>query len=226
MIIQIIIVIMIMIFQLNFSGDLRLKENCVLCTYLSLYFFRFIDLVTNSNSEKRLIQDCVKRLRNEYLLKNVNLQCESKMIPLSFISSHFEKLSQMVGDTNFDEISRNSSIDDYYYDQIQMLSRNISKDDINFGAEMFMALNSCPSFYVKLYWKAIYGNESRMANFAANIIRKAEEGFKVRAQKIFAKISSVIGFQHIAYQHEGNKSIAMNIELTKNLLDIKGDKIL
>ena len=178
-------------------------------TNFSLNFFRFIDLVTNSNSEKKLIQDNVKRLRNEYLLKNIHLNCERKFVPLDFITLHFERLSQMVGDTNFDEISRNSS-----------------KDDINFGAEMFMALNSCPSFYVKLYWKAIYGNESRMANFAANIIRKAEEGFKVRAQKIFAKISSVIGFQHIAYQHEGNKSIAMNIELTKNLLDIKGDKIL
>ena len=85
-----------------------------------------------------------------------------------------------------------------------------------------MALNSCPSFYVKLYWKAIYGNESRMANFAANIIRKAEEGFKVRAQKIFAKISSILGFQHISYLHEENRSITMNIEFSKNMLDIKG----
>ena len=192
---------MIMIFQLNFSGDLRLKENCVLCTYLSLYFFRFIDLVTNSNSEKRLIQDCVKRLRNEYLLKNVNLQCESKMIPLSFISSHFEKLSQMVGDTNFDEISRNSS-----------------RGNINFGAEMFMALNSCPTFYVKLYWKAIYGIESRMAKFASNIIRKANDGFKVRAQKIFAKISSMLGFKHISFNYDGEST-------SKNILDVEGEEL-
>ena len=87
---------------------------------------------------------------------------------------------------------------------------------------MFIALNSCPSFYVKLYWKAIYGNESRMAQFASNIIRKAEDGFKARAQKIFAKISSVIGFQHIAYHNEGNKSIAIDNDLSKNMLDIKG----
>ena len=70
----------------------------------------------------------------------------------------------------------------------------ITKEDINFGGEMFMALNSCPTFYVKLYWKLIYGHESRVAKFASNIIRKAEDGFKARAQKIFAKISSVIGF--------------------------------
>ena len=126
-------------------------------------------------------------------------------IPFDFISLHSEKLSQMLGNTTFDEISRNSS-----------------KDEINFGAEMFMALNSCPTFYVKLYRKVIYGNESRIAQFASNIIRKAEDGFKVKALKIFAKISSVIGFQHISYYHEGNISIAMNFELNKNM-DVKGD---
>ena len=87
---------------------------------------------------------------------------------------------------------------------------------------MFIALNSCPTFYVKLYWKAIYGNESRIAKFASNIIRKANDGFKVKAQKIFARTSSVIGFQHISFHHEGNRSIAMTIELSKNM-DVKGD---
>ena len=158
-----------------------------------------------TNSEKKLIQDNVKRLRNEYLLKNIHLTCERKFIPLDFITLHFERLSQMVGDTNFDETSSNSS-----------------KDDINFGAELFMALNSCPTFYVKLYWEIIYGNVSIISKFASNVIRKAEDGFKVKAQKIFAKISSVIGFQHISYYHEGNKSIAMNIDLSKNM-DVKGD---
>ena len=173
--------------------------------YFSLNFFRFIDLVTNSHLEKRLIQDYVIHLRVEYLLKHIHLTCEERFIPSDFISSHYEKLSQMVGDTNFDETSSNSS-----------------KDDINFGAELFMALNSCPTFYVKLYWKIIYGNVSIISKFASNVIRKAEDGFKVKAQKIFAKISSVIGFQHISYYHEGNKSIAMNIDLSKNM-DVKGD---
>ena len=91
---------------------------------------------------------------------------------------------------------------------------------------MFIALNFCPSFYVKLYWKAIYGNESRMAKFASNIIRKAKDDFKVKAQKMFAKISSVIGFQHISLHHIGNRSNAMNIKLSKNIMDIKGIKYL
>ena len=166
-------------------------------------------MVTNSNSEKRLIQGYVKHLRVEYLLKNIHLTCEKtnkKFIPLKNIATLFEKLSKMVGVESSGEI----------------ISSNLSKNDINFGAEMFIALNSCPSFYVKLYWKVIYGNESRIAKFSSNIIRKAKNGFKIRAQKIFAKISSVIGFQHISYHHEGNRSIAMDIDLSKNM-DVNGD---
>ena len=164
-------------------------------------------MVENSSLERRLIKDYIQRLRIEYLIKNVDLNCKQSFIPLNFISLHFEKLLQMVGETK-------SSYE---------INGNLSKNDINSAAEMFLALNICPSFYVKLYWKAIYGNESRMAKFASNIIRKAKDGFKVRAKKIFAKISSVIGFQHISYQHKGNTSIAMNNYLRKNMLDIKGD---
>ena len=82
---------------------------------------------------------------------------------------------------------------------------------------MFMALNSCPSFYVKLYWNAIYGNESRMAKFAANIIRKAKDDFKEKAQRIFSKMSSVLGFQHISY-HYNEKETSTG----KNISDVEG----
>ena len=109
----------------------------------------------------------------------------------------------MVGDTrNFYEINR-----------------NLSRSDINSAAEMFIALNSCPSFYVKLYWTLIYGNESRMAKFASNIIRKSEDGFKARAQKIFAKISSMLGFKHITYNHHGGS-------ISKIILDVEGKDLL
>ena len=71
---------------------------------------------------------------------------------------------------------------------------------------MFLALNSCPSFYVKLYWKAIYGNESRMAIFASNIIQKAKDDFKGKAKKIFSRISSVLGFQKNQLNVKGETS--------------------
>ena len=154
------------------------------------------------NSERRLIQGYVERLRIEYLIQNIHLTCDGGFIPLNFISLHFEKLSQMVGDTR-------SSYE---------INRNLSRSDINSAAEMFMALNSCPSFYEKLYWKAIYGNESRMAKFASNIVRKAKDSFKSRAQKIFAKISSMLGFKHITYNHDGEST-------SKNILDIEGEEL-
>ena len=163
-------------------------------------------MVKDSSLEKKLILSYVKHLRIEYLIKNISLTCTLNFIPFQNILINFENLSQMVGE--------------------KKISRNLSRSDINFGAKMFFTLNSCPSFYVKLYWKTIYGSEVRMAKFASNIIRKSKDGFKVRAQKIFAKISSVIGFKHIFYRHEGNGSIAMNIELSKNTMDIKGIKCL
>ena len=116
--------------------------------------------------ERQLIKGYAKRLRMEYLMKNIDLNCEKSFIPSKYISLHFEKLSQMVGDTK-------SSYE---------INRNLSRSDINSAGEMFIALNSCPPFYVKLYWKVIYGNESRITKFASNILRKAKDDFKVKAQ--------------------------------------------
>ena len=165
-------------------------------------------MVKNSSLEKKKISTFVKRLRIEYLMINADLTCYEPyvaFVPLPNIEINFEKFSQLIGDKSS-----------------QKINRKLSKSDINFGAKMFFTLNSCPSIYVKLYWKAIYGSESKLAKFTSNIIWKAKDGFKVRAQKIFAKISSMIGFKYISY-HEGNKSIGINIDLRKNIKDIKGD---
>ena len=166
--------------------------------------YRFVNLVESSSLEKKLIQSYVKHIRIEYLIKNTDHSCENNFVTYQNILTNFEKLSQMVGDKNSHEINLNSS-----------------QSNINFGAKMFITLNSCPSFYVKLYWKAIYGGDYKIAKFASNIIWKAKYGFKERAQKIFAKISSMLGFQHISY-HKRNKSIGMNIDLSKNMVDVKG----
>ena len=158
-------------------------------------------MVQNSSLERKLIKDYVKRLRIEYLIKNIDLTCEKSFIPLKFLNLHFEKLSQMIGDTK-------SSYE---------INRNLSKNDLNLATNMFIALNFCPSFNVKLYWKVIYGNEPRMAKLASNIIQKAKDGFKARAQKIFARISSMLGFKHITYNHNGEST-------SKNILDIEGEE--
>ena len=158
-------------------------------------------MVENSSLERQLIKGYVKRLRMEYLMKNIDLNCEKSFIPLKIIIFHFEKLSKMVGDKSSHEINK-----------------NLLRSDLNSAAEMFIALNSCPTFYVKLYWKLIYGNESKMTKFASNIIRKSEDGFKARAQKIFAKISSMLGFKYITFNHHGGS--------ISKILDVEGKDLL
>ena len=101
---------------------------------------------------------------------------------------------------------------------------NISKSELNEAAMMFFALNSCPSFFEKLYWKVIYGPVSRISMSASNILKKAKGDSKVKALKIFEKIISVLGFQHISYHHEENKSVEKNIKLTRNIQDVKGKR--
>ena len=98
------------------------------------------------------------------------------------------------------------------------LNRNLSSNDIKAGAEMFIFLNSCPSFYVKLYWKALYGPQSRMAMLTSNIIKKANDDFKIKSKQIFARISHVLGFQHISYN--GNESVGQNIALDEKNLEM------
>ena len=100
----------------------------------------------------------------------------------------------------------------------QEISKYLSRSNIDVIAKMFLSLNSCPSFYGKLYWKVIYGRESRIVKFASNIIRKAKDDFKGKARTIFAKLSSVLGFKYISYHYEGNNIIGSN-----NVLDIKGE---
>ena len=74
------------------------------------------------------------------------------------------------------------------------------------------------SFLITLYKNAICGEKFRITISASNIIRKAEPGFKVSAIKIFAKISSVLGFQHISFSYDTEGKP----DLRRNVFGIKG----
>ena len=143
----------------------------------------------------------IRSIRIDYLIKKSDHTCEHKnsFIPSENILSNFKKFSQMMGVKGSEEATR-----------------NLSKSDVKFGAQMFVALNSCPSFHVRLYWKAIYGNKTRIAMLASNIIKKVNEDFKSKALQIFTKISQVLGFQQISYHSNGNETLDTNA--TDNLL--------
>ena len=60
---------------------------------------------------------------------------------------------------------------------------------------------------------------------ASKIIRKVKHDFKFKAIEIFAKVSSMLGFKHILYEHDESKRITENVVFRKSINDIKGMKI-
>ena len=102
------------------------------------------------------------------------------------------------------------------------INKKISKSSLNNGAEMFQSLYSCPSFFVRLYMKAFYGNKTSttLAMLASKIIKKANnDDFKEKAIKIFAKIASVLGFQYISHYNNDTQSFE------RNIVNVKGMRI-
>ena len=90
---------------------------------------------------------------------------------------------------------------------------------------MFFAMNSCPSPIVRLYWRVMYGDKSRITLMASNIIKKVQDDLRIKARKIFGRITSVLGFQHITDYPKGNQSdFTIITELRKNILGVKGNK--
>ena len=160
----------------------------------------------NSRLDKKGIWGHLTNVRFEYLQRNINFKkCESDFIPIEDIGPNLDKLSLMIRVNSSDQINS-----------------NLAEKDINLAAEMFFGLNSCPSIYEKLYWKAIYGTNSTVetAMLASNIIKKSTNDIKRSSMKIFAKISKALGFQHLLF-HNNNSGQKNNLMMMKSL-DIKG----
>ena len=185
--------------------------------YLDKTRFRFVNTVLNSRLGKKVIWKHIQTLRFQFLksisgiilvpyIKCKNMKFENSKLKEQ-ISLNNEKLSEIVKEVN----------------SSQEINHNISKNDVKVCAEMFVALNSCPTYREKLYLTAIYGSKAQtIAMVAAKIIKKANINFRKGALKIFANLISVLGFKHIGYKSKGNKSSGNNIELVHNIMDIKG----
>ena len=85
---------------------------------------------------------------------------------------------------------------------------NFSESEIKGAAKMYYALNSCPSFFEKLYLKAINEPASRISLLASNILKKVEGNSNEKALKIFIKMTEVLRFQHISYQQGEKRTIS------------------
>ena len=159
---------------------------------------RFVNSIISSNVENKVIWSHISSLRHRYLKKNISPKCFDGFISNEDISNNFQEMSIW---------NANEVLEDMEYNR-----------KINEAAKMFFALNSCTSFVEKLYMKVIYGPDSKISMLASNILKKAKGDFKVKALKIFRKIISILGFQHISYNHGENKSV----ELNRNIFDVKG----
>ena len=67
-----------------------------------------------------------------------------------------------------------------------------SKSTTNSFYEMFLALTEPPSYFERLYSKTIYGPQSRLLLLASNIVNKSPTKFKLKAERIFTKITSIV----------------------------------
>ena len=163
--------------------------------------------------DTNVIWSQIKVLRFNYLsTTNIGLTCDKKpfsshiFIPEEDIINNYEKVLIVVGNKSSDQTKL-----------------TLSKNDINIGARMFLALNSCPSFHAKLFWNTFYGTKSRIAMLASNIVKKAEGDELIKAKRIFAKVSSMFGFEHNSYHNEANKSFSNTEVLTEHVVDITGE---
>ena len=103
-------------------------------------------------------------------------------------------------------------------------ANSISK--IKKAANLYVNLFSCPSFYEKLYQKAIFGQKSRILLLASNIIKKEVGELKLKALKIFSKISAVFRLKNISCIHVGSECRWENIMEVINLKSILNHRML
>ena len=174
-------------------------------------FLRFVNTVSQSKLDTNVIWSHVKDLRFKYLKKNIDLTCFDNLIPDEYISSNSKHLTQLIG----------------IYSLEDEVNDNLSPDIITSGAEMFWALNSCPSKFVRLYWKAIYAKGSNNVIMATlTNLKKSNNDFKKDAMEIFAKVDSALGSKYLSSQRDGTQNIDRNFELWKNVSIVKGNHML
>ena len=131
---------------------------------------RFVNMIEKSNFTDNEIWKNIINLQFERLKRKPNAKQKE------YIIEDLEKLSNLLGMKN---------ISDRVLDEKFLRITTYSPD------EMFSAFIAHPSYFEKLYSKTIYGPKSRLLMLALNIIKKSPNNFKLKAKKIFSKITSM-----------------------------------
>ena len=149
----------------------------------------------------------VKSIRAEYYRRNSVQNCTG-FVTEEDINQHFDSLSQLLGVQN-----------------VTSKIENLSEKDIFSGAEMFVYLNFCPSYWVYFYHEIL--NEK---NSFQEIIQLTLNTFKQRtkrkgqfiASQLLSKLAPELGFEYIMPKEV---EVGQDVELTlyKTTKDVKGD---
>ena len=181
-------------------------QNLIITFYALLYFIRFINLITNKNIPTKITPKILQTLRMKVVKQNDEILCtDGGFIPENEIRLNYEKLINLVKGENITMVAE----------------EKLSKTIIRKGGKMFSSLNSCPSFYEKLYFKIIFGSktQSMIARSALNIAKEAKE-FQQKALQIFSKFTSFLGYENIQYDNDSsvfNTVFSTNIPPAKNI---------
>ena len=166
-------------------------------------------MVTDKSLDEKELWEVIKNIRNDYVTKNTHFNCyDGEFIPKEDQVLNIEKLSKMLKIHNLSE----------------EINKNLTKSTFDNGVKMFVALNSCPSDFVSVYNKIIFGPQSRLALSSFDMITKAKKGYRSTALKIFTKVISVLNFKYVQQQSKGLTSND-NIKLDKDASKIKGIRL-
>ena len=167
---------------------------------LFYHYFRFVNLLAETNMEYAYFWTLVKAVRSEYR-KNQKGQSNCK----AFISDEDRK-------SNFDNLQKKLPLflatDDI---------KSLPESTIEEGGKMFVYLNSCPA----LHWQNFYHHllfsktNSEMILSVLNAKKKSHtKGGRTIANKLLVRLADIFGFE---YKHFENETTWVN-----NISTVKG----
>ena len=128
---------------------------------------------------------------------------------------------------NIRRLSDYLNISDSVEHEHEQIDKNLSKEAINSLGEMFISLNSCMDPRILIFLRrTIYGHQQKIPKIFLNFIKTAPKYFRTKGKKIFAKVVSMLKFQHIELEDGNHGDGVDDLVFTKNIVGVKGKNLL
>ena len=150
----------------------------------------------------------VKSIRAEYYKRNSVKECVG-FVPVEDIMQNFERISLLLGINNM-----TSKLE------------KISEKDISIGAEMFLYLNLCPSYWVYFYHNILNATNSipEIIQLTLNTLKKkTNRKGELIATQLLSKLSSELGFEYIVPTDKVEVGGKIDQKLLKTIKNVKGE---